>query len=152
MEFPITDLLSKEESEQWIQEYFHPEGLKCPRCQAGVEETHIFRTTKRSQLTVYRCNQCGQPYNLYSRTVFEKRHLTPQQVILLLRGVLKGESSNTLAAELGLNYKTVLELRRDLHDNAIRLQPDHPLPDKQTETDEMFQNAGEKRRRALRPA
>lgn len=77
--------------------------------------------------------------------MFEQRHLTPQQVVLLLRGVLKGEPSNTLAAELDLNYKTVLAVRRDLHHNAIRLQPETPLLDTQTETDEMFQNAGEKR-------
>ena len=96
-------------------------------------------------MIVYRCTHCKQPYNLYSRTVFEQRHLTPEQVVLLLRGVLKGEQSTTLAAELGLNYKTVLSIRRDLHNNAIRLQPDTPLPDIQTETDEMFQNAGEKR-------
>lgn len=145
MEFPITDLMSRADCEQWIVDYFHPQGLECPRCRASVSEAHLFRTTRKSQLTVYRCKACGQPYNLYSRTVFEQRHLTPEQVILLLRGVLKGEPSKTLAAELGLNYKTVLEVRRDLQHNAIRLQPDTPLPDEQTETDEMFQNAGEKR-------
>jgi hypothetical protein len=83
---------------------------------------------------------------VYSRTVFEQRHLTPAQVILLLRGVMKGEPSRTLAAELGLHEVTVLELRRDLQANAMLLQPDSPLPDQHTETDEMFQNAGEKRR------
>ena len=82
---------------------------------------------------------------MYSRTVFEQRHLTPAQAILLLRGVLKGEPSRTLAAELGLHEVTVLELRRDIQNNARLLQPDTPLPDQQTETDEMFQNAGEKR-------
>ena len=145
MEFSITDLMDKDECEQWIEGYFHPDGLTCPRCGAERADAHVFRETKKSQLTVYRCNQCKQPDNLYSRTIFEQRHLTPQQVILLLRGVLKGDPSKTLAAELELNYKTVLELRRDLQDNAIRLQPDTPLPDPQTETDEMFQNAGGKR-------
>ena len=145
MEFPISNLLSREESIKWLLEYFHPNGLKCPRCQASEEEAHIFRTTKKSDLTVYRCNHCKQPYNLYSRTVFEQRHLKPEQAILLVRGILKGEPANTLAAELELNYQTVLALRRDIHNNAIRLQPDTPLTDDQTETDEMFQNAGEKR-------
>ena len=137
--------MDQQQCEEWIEEHFHPDGVKCPRCGAGRDEAHIFRQTKKSKLTVYRCNRCQQPYNLYSRTVFEQRHLTVQQVVLLLRGVLKGEPSTQLATELGLNYKTVLELRRDLQNNAIRLQPDSPLPDAQTETDEMFQNAGEKR-------
>jgi transposase-like protein len=118
MEFPITDLLSKAESEQWILEHFHPGGLECPRCQASVADAYEFRTTKKSQLTTYRCRTCGQTYNLYSGTVFEQRHLTSQQVVLLLRGILKGEPSKTLAAELELHYATVLELRRDLQDNA----------------------------------
>jgi transposase-like protein len=149
MEFPITDLLGKEQSEQWILAHFHPHGLRCPGCQATVDEAHPFRTTQESQLQTYRCNHCGSVYNLYTETVFQQRHLTPQQVILLLRGVLKGEPSKQLAAELGLDYKTVLELRRELQDNAQLLQPDTPLTDEHTETDEMFQNAGEKRGGAL---
>jgi len=145
MEFPIVDLLSDEDCENWIAKHFHPEGLKCPRCGAGVEEAYHFRKTKRSGLRVYRCKKCLQPYNAYSRTVFEKRQVTPAQAILLLRGVVKGEPARTLAAELDLHEVTVLELRHDLQANAIRLQPKNPLPDQQTETDEMFQNAGEKR-------
>jgi len=151
IEFPITPLLDQQASANWILEHFHPDGLKCPRCQAGVEQAHEFRRTKRSQLVVYRCNECGQTYNLYTGTVFQQRHLTPGQVILLIRGVLKGEPSTTLAAELGVSYKTVLELRRDLQDNARHLQPDTPLLDTETESDEMFQNAGEKRIRTPGP-
>ena len=50
-----------------------------------------------------------------------------------------------LAAELELHYLTVLQLRHALHANAEALQPQTPLPDLETESDEMFQNAGEKR-------
>jgi hypothetical protein len=71
--------------------------------------------------------------------------LTPQQVVLLLRGVLKGETSAALADELGVDYQTVLDIRRELQGNAAHLQPDTRLPDHVTESDEMFQNAGEKR-------
>lgn len=149
MEFPITELLDKPQSEQWILAHFHPNGLCCPRCGLSVDYAHYFRTTRKSGLTVYRCTRCAQVYNLYSGTVFQQRHLTPQQVVLLLRGFLKGEPSNTLAAELDLHYTTVLELRRDVQNNARWLQPNTPLPDLDTETDEMFQNAGEKRRRAF---
>lgn len=145
MEFPITELLSQEQSEQWILDYFHPEGLKCPRCQASATDAYVHRQTRKSQLTVYRCKHCQQIYNLYSGTVFQQRHLTPQQVILLLRGVLKGEATTTLAAELGVSYQTVLDIRHDLQASARQMQPDTPLPDNVTESDELFQNAGEKR-------
>jgi hypothetical protein len=67
------------------------------------------------------------------------------QVVLLLRGFCKGETTQELAAELGLSYKTVLEVRHALQANAEKAQPQTPLPDEHSETDEMFQNAGEKR-------
>jgi len=145
MEFPIIELLDYERSEAWIKEYFHQDGFKCPGCGASVEEAREFRQTERSQLMVHRCRNCGTAYNLYTGTVFQQRHLTPMQVVLLMRGICKGESSNMLAAELELDYKTVLDLRHSIQANAEAEQPKEPLPDERTETDEMFQNAGEKR-------
>jgi len=94
---------------------------------------------------VYRCNQCDTAYNLYSGTIFQQTHLTPMQVVLLMRGICKGESSRVLTAELKLGYVTVLNLRHAAQANAEKAQPDTPLHDQHTETDEMFQNAGEKR-------
>ena len=148
MEFPITDLLNREKCTQWIMEHFHPHGLSCPNCEAGVEQARKFRTTHRSQLTVYRCRVCNQTYNLYSGTLLAQHHLNPEQVVMLLRGIVKGESTSSLAGELQLNYKTVLTLRHQLQERAEQLQSEEPLSDTQTETDEMFQNAGEKRRQA----
>lgn len=145
MEFPITELLGEEQSAEWILKHFHPNGLKCPGCCAGVEQARCFRTTKRSGLTVYRCRRCEAIYNLYSGTVFERRHLTPAQVVLLLRGICKGEPSATLANELGVVRSTVHLIRKEVQSNAESLQPAEPLTDIHTETDEMFQNAGEKR-------
>lgn len=145
MRFPITDLLDHERSTQWLLKHFHPDGFGCPACGASVEQARLFRRTTRSQLTVYRCRCCGTAYNLYTGTLFQQHPLTPRQVVLLLRGFCKGEPSTVLAAELSLAYKTVLELRHAVQQNAKRAQPQTKLPDAQTETDEMFQNAGEKR-------
>jgi transposase-like protein len=147
MEFSITDILSPTESTRWILQYFHPQGLICPNCGDPVTNAYVFRTTKKSQLTVYRCRACNTTYNLYSGTIFQQRHFTPPQVVLFLRGVLKGEPSTTLAAELKVSLQTILDLRRDVQDSARFLQTNTPLSDSHTETDEMFQNAGEKRRR-----
>jgi predicted RNA-binding Zn-ribbon protein involved in translation (DUF1610 family) len=145
MEFPITDLLDYESSVAWIMQHFHPTGFRCPECGTARNQARIFRETRRSQLVVYRCNQCGTAYNLYSGTIFQQTHLTPMQVVLLMRGICKGESSKVLAAELKLGYVTVLNLRHATQANAEKAQPDTPLCDQHTETDEMFQNAGEKR-------
>jgi len=145
MEFPIKELLDYENSVAWIEAHFHPKGLSCPRCGRSVKEARKYRRTQVSQLMVYRCNHCEAIYNLYTGTVFQGSQWTPMQVILLLRGIAKGESTNSLAAELELNYKTVLSMRHRIQANVELEQPNTALPDSHSETDEMFQNAGEKR-------
>jgi transposase-like protein len=147
MDFPLLEITDDALAEQWLHKYFHPHGLQCPRCNARLEQARRFRHTRRSRVTNYRCRQCDKSYTVYAGTVFANKQLRPTQVILLLRGICKGESSASLARELQLAYDTVHHLRQQLQRNAMRLQPDTPLPDAVTETDEMFQNAGEKRRK-----
>jgi transposase-like protein len=145
MEFPITELLDEESSLDWLNRHFHPQGMRCPSCGRADCEARPFRETACSRLVTYRCTGCETAYNLYTGTVFEGRQLTPHHVVLLLRGVSKGEPSTRLAKELELSYPTVLNIRHQLQANAEWEQPNTPLADRQTETDEMFQNAGEKR-------
>jgi transposase-like protein len=145
MDFPITKLMSEKASTEWIMEYFHPHGLRCPHCEAAWAEAREFRSTRRSELTVYRCRRCRGIYNLYSGTIFEGRQLRPAQVVLLVRGVLKGESAATLARELGMSRTTITELRHLIQANAAHLQTETRLDDNVVEADELFQNAGEKR-------
>jgi hypothetical protein len=147
MDFPILDITDDALAEQWLQKYFHPNGLRCPTCGAAVQHARFFGQTRRSHVTQQRCRQCQKVYTVYSGTIFAHKHLRPTQVILLLRGICKGESSASLARELKLAYDTVHHLRQQLQNNARRLQAETPLPDAVTETDEMFQNAGEKRRK-----
>jgi transposase-like protein len=145
MDFPLADLLDHDRSTAWLLEHFHPDGLRCCRCGTGSEEAYRFRKTQRSRLQVYRCKRCQKTYTLYTGTVFEGRHLPPAQVVLLLRGFVQGVSAARLARELGLSRTTVHEIRKRVQRGAVALQPEAPLPDARTETDEMFQNAGEKR-------
>ncbi len=151
MDFPIIDLLDDETCTAWLMQHFHPDGLACPHCGAPHTHARFFRVNRGSGLEVYRCQRCAGIYHLYSGTVFEGSQLTPMHVVLLLRGVLQGQPSKQLAREIGLTEKTVLKWRHRLHANAVRLQPETPLSDRRVESDELFQNAGEKRRGALRP-
>lgn len=145
MDFPILEICDDELGETWLRKHFHPRGLRCPECQASVKQARVFGHTRRSQVIQYRCRKCQTVYTVYTGTVFANKQLRPAQVVLLLRGVCKGESTASLSRELSLAYDTVHHLRQRLHDNARRLQSENPLPDALTETDEMFQNAGEKR-------
>lgn len=145
MDFPIVDLIDNESASDWLLTHFHPNGLTCPHCEASVAEARCFRQTATSQLPVYRCLVCDGIYNLYSSTVFQQKQFTPAQVVMLLRGIHQGTSSAQLARELGLSRPTVHSIRRVIQANAQAIQPNAPVRDKQTETDEMFQNAGEKK-------
>lgn len=151
MDFPLIELLDNEASEAWVERHFHPEGVKCPHCQASREQARFFRVNRGSGLTVYRCLECAGIYHLYSGTVFAESQLTPEQVVLLLQGVLQGKTSAQVGREIDLTEKTVRKWRHRLQEQAEALQPDTPLMDRASESDEMFQNAGEKRRGTLRP-
>ena len=145
MDFPILNLIDNDLATDWLLKHFHPDGLKCPHCDASVDQSRSFRQTTASHLTVYRCLSCDGVYNLYSSTVFQQKQFTPAQVVLLLRGVYQGTPTAQLAREIGLSRPTVHSMRRVLQSNAQAIQPNSPLADEQTETDEMFQNAGEKK-------
>lgn len=146
IEFPIVELMSGQSSYEWLLDYFHPNGLRCPHCEATLQDGRAFRVTKSSQVPDYRCRKCDKTYNVYSQTVFEGRRLKPEQVVLLVRGVVKGEQAQILANQVGVCRQTVQIIRQQMQANARTLQPDHPLDeDEDTETDEMYQNAGGKK-------
>jgi transposase-like protein len=150
MIFPITELLSDEASSEWIEKHFHPQGVRCPACKANKQQARFFRQRQRGTID-YRCLRCDTVFNLYHGTLFFGSNLRPRQVVLLVRGVCKGESSPVLAEELGLSRQSVHTWRKRLQANGYRLVAETPLKDGQTETDERFQNAGEKRRPTRRP-
>jgi hypothetical protein len=60
--------------------------------------------------------------------------------------VVKGEQAQILANEVGVCRQTVQAIRQQMQANARLIQPNNPLEtDEQAETDEMYQNAGEKK-------
>src|SRR5262249_40784725 len=99
----------------------------------------------------YRCHHCQRTYNLYTGTLFAGSNLTLCRVVLLVRGICKGEPATVLAEELSLSRQCVHRWRKRLQANGYTMLSPRTLPDAETETDEMFQNAGEKRRQTPRP-
>jgi transposase-like protein len=149
MIFPLTDLLDEQESMAWVEKHFHPEGLRCPGCGATTEHARHFRTRKRG-LVDYRCQHCQRVYNLYTGTLFAGSNLEARRVVLLLRGICKGDPSTVLAEELALSRHCIHRWRKRIQANAYTILSQAAVSDHETETDEMFQNAGEKRRQARR--
>jgi transposase-like protein len=146
IDFPIDELLDEAACLQWLEQHLHPEGLRCPRCRAS--ERRLFRP--EATFPAYRCQQCDRYYTMLSGTVFAKTRQTPQKLVLLLRGIAKGESTARLSRELGLCYKQAHTLRHRVQANLYEHLPTGLMTDAIFEADELYQNAGEKRSQACR--
>jgi transposase-like protein len=141
IDFPISDLLDDEACTCWLQQHLHPEGLKCPFCQSA--RRRIAR--RQGPFTGYRCQACDRYYTLLSGTIFAKTRQSPAHLVLLLRGVAKGESTARLARELELSRKQAHTLRQRVQQNLYNQQPKEVLRGRVFEADELYQNAGEKK-------
>jgi transposase-like protein len=149
MDFPIGDLLDEQACYDWLVGRLYPRGLACPQCGRkrglGVHRRH------RAPVLDYQCPRCGAVFNAFTGTALAGTHRRPAELVLVLRGIARGEPTARLARELGCSRRHLLDLRHRLHHYAERFLPKGPLPDAAAEADEMYQNAGEKRPPAHRP-
>lgn len=144
IDFPLTDLMDEAACQEWLQAHLHPDGLVCPQC--GSDERRVFR--QQQHFPAYRCRRCDGYYTLLTNTIFEKTHQPASTLLLLLRGVTKGESTAQLSRELAMSYKQVLTLRQRLQTNAYESLPNDVMDGAAFEADELYQNAGEKKQAA----
>jgi transposase-like protein len=141
IDFPITELLDDSLSLIWLERHLHPGGLHCPRC--GSAARRLFRDQRH--FPAYRCRACDAYYTLLTGTVFEKTRQRPATLVLLLRGIAKGEPTARLARELGLSRKQLHTLRQRIQANLNVTAPTTVMTGTAYEADELYQNAGEKR-------
>lgn len=146
-DFPILELMDDAACLAWLERQLHPEGWRCPRC--GSQSRREFRMYQA--FPSYRCRDCDRPYTVVTGTAFEKTRQRPATVVLLLRGVAQGVPTTQLSRELELSYKQTLTLRHRLQDNANETAPESQMEGKHFESDEVYQNSGEKKRRPSRP-
>lgn len=62
----------------------------------------------------------------------------------MLRGFAQGKTTKHLSKELSVSYNSLLEWRHRLQEYAFENRDISVLPDSEIESDEVFQNAGEK--------
>jgi hypothetical protein len=153
LSFPTADLMDEQKCYDWLVHTLHPDGLFCRRCRRSVAAATVHRRD-RAPVLYYRC-VCGRIYNAWTSTVWQGTHRPCSQIVAIMQGITQGRSTAHLAQELGISYPHLLELRHRLQANAQEGCPTAALPDTVVEVDEMYQNAGEKRRaapRSRRPA
>lgn len=147
IDFPITELLDGSICMIWLERHLHPHGFVCPHC--GSANRRLFRQQKH--FPAYRCRDCDGYYTLLTNTAFEKTRQSPATLVLLLRGITKGESTARLARELGLSRKQMHTLRQRLQTNLNETAPSELMAGTSFEADELYQNAGEKKHAPSRP-
>lgn len=149
MDFPILDLMDADACYQFLVDTLHPDGLRCPTCQRA--EGLSIHDRHRPPVFDYRCRGCRAVFNAYTGTPLQKTHRSPVQLVLILRGIWQAAPTARLARELGCDRKQLLKLRHKLQGLAEQAATRvGPVPGGVVEADEMFQNAGEKRRPAPR--
>jgi transposase-like protein len=141
IDFPIAELLDDRICLLWLERHRHPDGLACPHCPSP--ERRLFR--QQADFPAYRCRACDGYYTLLTHTVFEKTRQRPATLVLLLRGIAKGEPTARLARELGLSRKQLHTLRQRVQTHLNHTAPVEVMTGTACEADELDQNAGEQK-------
>jgi len=139
IDFPIADLLDDSICTLWLERHLHPQGLTCPHCGSGTRR--LFRT--QGPFPASRCRACEGSYTLLTGTVFAKTRQRPATLVLLLRGIAKGEPTARLARELGVSRKQLHTLRQRVQAKLNATAPTDVMAGTAFEADELYQNAGE---------
>ena len=148
LDFSLNDLLDPEKCGKFLTDILHPCGLKCPN---GHDLDHCYvHKRDRAPILGYRCWDCGRCFNIFTGTVLQETKHNCVRLVQILRGIAQGVSTAQLARELGVSRPSLLAFRHKIQALALAALPGAPLPDSTVEADEMYQNAGEKRRAAPR--
>jgi transposase-like protein len=147
IEFPIAELMDDSICTLWLERHLPPQGLTCPHC--GPPDKRVFRA--HGHFPAYRCRACHGYYTLLTGTIFAKTRQRPATLVLLLRGIAKGEPTARLARELGGSRKQLHTLRRRIQANLNATAPTGVMPGTAFEADELYQNAGGKKHAPSRP-
>lgn len=115
LDVPLTELLDEQACAAWLERYLHPDGLCCPRCHS--RERRVIR--RRGPVPAYRCTRCQGYYTIFSGSVFAKTHQPPSKLVLMLRGIARGEPTARLARELGVSRKQMHTLRQRVQTRGL---------------------------------
>lgn len=149
MDFPLIDLMDERARYDKLVALLHPDGLACPRCDAG-DRLGVHRR-HRDPVIDYQCGRCRRVFNAFTGTPLRGIRRSPAQLLPIFRGGAQSAPTARMARELGCDRKHLLELRHRLqHDAALGLGR-NPLGDAVVEADEAYVNAGGKSHPAPRP-
>ena len=148
LDFPLDALMDQAACLAWLEKHLHPQGLKCPRC--GAIQRRVAR--QGGHFPAFRCKACDRYHTILTDTAFQKTRQAPSTLVLMIRGLTKGESTSRLSRELSITRKQMSTIRQRLQANLFACLPENVMQGEAAfEADELYQNAGEKKHEAPRP-
>lgn len=105
----------------WLLSHQFPILYGCGKCQSYHSKiTLMHRCNARTGLITYRCGVCKTIYTPWTGTPLQGTHRTPEEIVYILRGMVRRTPTIQLAAELrcdrkrlGLFRKKLEEIRRE---------------------------------------
>src|SRR4051812_4687415 len=97
MDFPIAESLDETACDRTLVEVLHPDGLACPRC--GDRDDLKVHRRYRAPVLDYRGPACGRVFNAVTGPAFPKAHRRPSEILPILRGIARGETTARRARE-----------------------------------------------------
>jgi hypothetical protein len=147
IDVPIAELLDDSICLIGLERHLHPAGFTGAHC--GSPTRRVFR--EQGHVPAYRCRACHGSDTLLTGPVFEKTRQRPATLVLLRRGMAKGEPTARLARELGLSRTQLQTLRPRIQAHLNATAPTEVMTGTAVEADERYQNAGEQKLAASRP-
>ena len=139
MDVPIAAFLEDSSCLRWRERQLHPDGLQCPH--GRRQERRVFR--QQGHCPAYRGRACDGYDPLLPGTVFEKTRQRPATLVLLLRGMAKGEPTARLARARGRSRTPRQTLRPRIQAHRHETAPTDVRMGTAFEADERSHNAGE---------
>ena len=118
MRFPIQGVMSEEACYERLREILHPDGISCPNGHR-LPEAQAPHDSRRAPFMKWKCRECGRVYSILSETVWSGTHYDSVTIMLIMRGIVKGTPTTELAAELNLDYGTLLNRRHRVQALAL---------------------------------
>src|SRR3954452_9915598 len=95
MDFPVADLMDEGACYEYLLSVLHPRGLACPGC--GAADRLGVHRRRRAPVLDSQCGRCRRVFNAFTGTPLAGTRKRPSRVVLVLRGVARGESTAGLA-------------------------------------------------------
>lgn len=138
LDCPITDVLDDDRCPLWLERHLHPGGLQWPH--GGSADRRLFRA--QGDFPASRWRACDGYDTGLRGPIFAKTQQPPAPLVLLLRGMAKGEPTARRARELTLSRTQLQTLRQRLPANRNETAPTDGMPGTACEADALYHNAG----------